>query len=284
MVAAAVITVMVTQLSLRPHRPAQQAILTVTMVLSKTLILPSLVKVNVVDCCVGNQACLSFTGKVCKDGKSCMGDFACWQAKIPSGVVNSCKGSYACKEAGSTGVVGRLVNSCHGEKACDFLGGSSGTIGDVYDSCIGKYSCKFGAYTNAIVGNVTMSCTGENACYKVGWKGTVGNMVNSCTGTSACAQFAFMGKAGALQDSCVGDYSCKEAGTFSGSIGDMAMSCNSYKACFQAGTTAAGAIISNLNTCCSTGAEVCKKATEATLPADCHPDVSTVNRMRSVVC
>ena len=62
----------------------------------------------------------------------------------------------------------------------------------------------------------------------------------------------------------------------------MAMSCNYYKACFQAGTTAVGAIISNLNTCCSTGVEVCKKATEATLPADCHPDVSTVNLMRSV--
>ena len=71
-------------------------------------------------CCVddgGDDACVGFTGKVCKDG-SCNGYKACENANISS-VVNSCVGRSACVKAGYLGgSIGNIVDSCKYEAAC----------------------------------------------------------------------------------------------------------------------------------------------------------------------
>lgn len=69
-------------------------------------------------CCVGQEACRQFTGKVCRDG-SCGGSNACVRATIPW-VVNSCtsnsaSGGSACFQAGAEKTnIGAMVNSCQG--------------------------------------------------------------------------------------------------------------------------------------------------------------------------
>jgi len=215
------------------------------------------------NCCVGSYACWKFTGKVCKDGNSCNGKVACSEATIYS-VVNSCIGYQACIRAGfDGGKIGKMVKFARG-----------GQVGDVVDSCIGKYSCKFAAYRGS-VGNITMSCAATYGCYSVAMQGTAGNIVNSCNDDKACSMLARYGDVGDIQDSCVGKFSCFQGAASGGMIGDIMMSCNYETACYQAGKNAAGAITSNVKNCCNTAAEVCKYATEATLPADCR-DVSTV--------
>jgi len=65
----------------------------------------------------GDDACVGFTGKVCKDG-SCNGYKACENANISS-VVNSCVGRSACVKAGYLGgSIGNIVDSCKYEAAC----------------------------------------------------------------------------------------------------------------------------------------------------------------------
>ena len=59
-----------------------------------------------------DDACSGFTGKVCMDGKSCNGKYACWNAYIPS-----------------------VVNSCIGDEACYKAGGDGGSVGNVNDLC-----------------------------------------------------------------------------------------------------------------------------------------------------
>jgi hypothetical protein len=68
-------------------------------------------------CCDGDQSCDEFTGKVCKDGVSCMGDYACYYATIPS-VIGSCNGIKACYYAGYEGTVGSMHSSCLDNGAC----------------------------------------------------------------------------------------------------------------------------------------------------------------------
>jgi hypothetical protein len=54
------------------------------------------------------DACVGFTGKVCKDGISCTGIEGCNYARIPH-VANSCSGEKACKNVGNQGLVRELV-------------------------------------------------------------------------------------------------------------------------------------------------------------------------------
>ena len=90
-------------------------------------------------CCVGdvvgNDVCYIFTGKVCKDGMSCMGGYACREGNIQQ-VVNSCNGYKACAYAGRMGVVESMVSSCYGELACDGLG-SKVRVGTLNKACVG---------------------------------------------------------------------------------------------------------------------------------------------------
>jgi hypothetical protein len=162
------------------------------------------------NCCVGTSACDGLTGKVCKDG-SCNATGACLRANL-SFVVNSCKGTNACRFAGSNkgtadGMVGGIVNSCTGLGSCSFLGGDGGVVGKIQDSCTQNYSC-----------------------FNTGYQGTVGNIQQSCNST----------------------YSCFDAGSYAGSIGNITSSCIANKSCFKAGKLAASAISSSLKDCCNT--------------------------------
>ena len=95
-------------------------------------------------CCVGYEACVHFTGKVCRDGScSNWGWDACGFATIPV-VINSCKGStWTCIHAGGEdGSVGNMINSCNGYRACEDLG-DGGAVGNITNSCNGQRSCAF---------------------------------------------------------------------------------------------------------------------------------------------
>lgn len=93
-------------------------------------------------CCVGTDACLNFTGSVCKDSKSCSGTDSCKNANIAY-VFNSCNGFRACDEAGLEGYVGNVTNSCNDRRSCNGAGRNGGSIGVISSSCNnGYYACK----------------------------------------------------------------------------------------------------------------------------------------------
>ena len=93
-------------------------------------------------CCVGTEACLNFTGSLCKDMTSCSGFRACKNAKITS-VFNSCNGRRACDEAGLEGYVGNVTNSCNDPRTCNGAARNGGYIGEISSSCNdGNYNCK----------------------------------------------------------------------------------------------------------------------------------------------
>jgi hypothetical protein len=143
------------------------------------------------DCCVGNNACSGFTGKLCKDG-SCTGAWACTFASIPS-VVNSCKGNYACYNTGYYGYVGTISTSCHGIDACCYLG-TYGDAGNVMDSCTSYQACDSVAY-KGYIGHLTSSCKNANyACKGAGsptnGTGTIPYDLQNCCndGDSICIE------------------------------------------------------------------------------------------------
>ena len=214
------------------------------------------------DCCsYGDQnACIGFTGKVCKDG-SCNGAEACRSANIPL-VVNSCIGYNACVLAGSDGgSIGNVNGSCNGERACAWLGSYNGQVGNVINSCHGGQACISTASKGGTIGSITNSCYGFNACPNLGdTYGDVGNLLNSCNGKGACEWAAVYGgsidgmtgscsdnyacydlggrkgKVGFVTDSCTGENSCMDAGFERGSIGSISQSCTAENACLYAGS------------------------------------------------
>ena len=132
-------------------------------------------------CCGGTKACDLFTGNICKDKYSCMGEEACYDATIPI-VVKSCSG---------------------GDKACWKVGRipacAANTVGNFINSCIGEKSCYQVAY-------------GDRA------GSGVGNLINSCTAGEACRDMGRDGKGGIitsdLKDCCTTGRSCFEYGEF----------------------------------------------------------------------
>merc|ERR1712238_172739 len=69
-------------------------------------------------CCSGTDACTDFTGIVCRDKRSCMGEEACKGATIDA-VVNACKKDYACTEAGSASAISPgIYDCCNKEQEC----------------------------------------------------------------------------------------------------------------------------------------------------------------------
>jgi hypothetical protein len=181
------------------------------------------------------DACIGFTGKVCKDQVSCVGYDACRYATIPSGVVKSCKGLRACYAVGySFGKIGKIVDSCIGYEACISTARFYGSVGDITGSCYGDYACFRLGRTSARVGNVFKSCLGDHACENLGWKyGTVGDLSNACTASKACYQGAKYGGAiGSITGSCTDEYSCYFLG-HTGKVGDLTNACSAYKACYE---------------------------------------------------
>jgi hypothetical protein len=225
-------------------------------------------------CCIDEDACKYFTGKVCKDG-SCNGDFSCYEAHIDF-VVNSCKGDESCANVGDDGgTVGIIVNSCSYGAACEYLG-YAGTVGYVKDSCNEYKACAKLGYIGT-VGNIKGSCNGYEACKNVAGMsgGSTGYLTSSCNGKRACTNLGYYGTAGNVKDSCNSDYSCKGvAFDIGGSIGDILSSCNNESACKNAGYDVNSDIFSSLNNCCSTTVSECEGASEATLPAQCKGAVS----------
>jgi hypothetical protein len=193
-------------------------------------------------CCVGSKeypnACEGFTGKICKDGKSCMGLNACSNGTITS-VVNGCYGQLACYYGM---ILKSVVNGCNGTEAC-----ANGKIESVVSGCNGENACAL-AYIESIVNG----CNGFLTCTNAG---RVGGIVSS------------------IQNSCNGYLACNGVGIGNGgSIGSILKSCNAIKACYVAGGIsnygATGPITSNLKTCCIKPYK-CNSVNETTLPKNC---------------
>ena len=181
------------------------------------------------DCCVVNNDCSTFTGKVCRDG-SCdgtnrntgSGAGACASANIPEGVIDSCRGDSACvllggESSAGVGAVGRVESSCHGDRSCNAINFNfrpvPGKVGNLLKSCHGDLSCEgLGAYLNdpssGPVGDVIFSCHGYGSCVGVGVDGAVGNIFHSCHDNTACTLMAYGGIVGDLAYSCRGREAC----------------------------------------------------------------------------
>lgn len=142
------------------------------------------------NCCkapsIYSLACWHFTGKICKDG-SCYGFASCYRATIPL-VVNSCKGSqkscyranipsvvnscnggaaecYRAGQAPSLGV-GNMINSCHGDQACEDIAREGGSIGSLTNSCKASQACRRAGKTavGAITSNLNDCCNTPSGC------------------------------------------------------------------------------------------------------------------------
>lgn len=229
-----------------------------------------------------------FTGKVCKDGKSCNGFIACKRAVIPF-VMNSCIGDLSCSYAGYNGTVGNVTNSCEGRESCKNLGRDGVSVGNVYASC------KYGEFPYAAscgnlgrsgkVGSVEFSCQGSAACTYLGRSGTVGNVANSCqgglgscyklgdgntlmgnvnascNGEKACGLLGWNGMGvGNIENSCTGKQPCTELG-ISGKVGSIVNSCTTTTACASLGRNGT---VGGLENSCN-GENACESAGTGTL-------------------
>jgi len=87
-------------------------------------------------CCVGEFACDKFTGTVCKDGVSCNGYDACFNANI-STVVQGCNGESACTQSN----IGGVINACNDRYACKWAGKDSAIVTELADCCNREYEC-----------------------------------------------------------------------------------------------------------------------------------------------
>ena len=242
------------------------------------------------DCCKGFDdngdpvdACIGFTGKVCKDG-SCNGYKACVDATIPS-VVNSCKdreacyyahagsdggsiksmvdscnGKYACNRVAMfDGTIGNIIGSCNEDHACASAAFFVGTIGNIIGSCNDRYACNDAAFLYGSIGDITESCIGSFACYQLGQNyGKVGNVVKSCLGKSACKDAAqYNGLIGSISGSCTADYSCHYLGETVGTVGVLSGSCTAEFSCLSL-ATGGGKLGDVKDSCSAFGA--CEKA------------------------
>jgi hypothetical protein len=191
-------------------------------------------------CCTSTvfpyDACVGFTGKVCKDGKSCNGFRACEEATIPY-VVNSCIGDLSCTAAGQGGLIGSITDSCEGYRACIVAAYFGGSVGSITSSCNGYDACNFLGYNHGKVGNVVDSCFGDGACENGGaYFGSTGSITSSCDGENACFGLgSHVGAVGNVNNACTATYSCYNGGADGGIIGNIANSCTSKRSCASLG-------------------------------------------------
>jgi len=156
------------------------------------------------DCCTGDLACDGFTGSVCKDGASCIGDKSCFFAVV-SDIVQGCNGTKACYGAGYGGIVNEIVNSCIGDYSCGYAAAYGGFIGSIQDSCVGYLTCYAAGqgdnpYDNCAdggqggnIGFIQDSCLGDKSCYRTGKCGVIGSIQDSCVGLETCQYAAYEG-------------------------------------------------------------------------------------------
>ena len=205
-------------------------------------------------CCDGDEACAGFTGQVCKDGYSCIGDSSCENANIES-VVNGCYDYMACYAA----IITSVVDGCHGNYSCTGAAYFGGSIIEIVDSCYGTKACMAAAagycYENndecdytlpgGSIGIIHGSCVGDYSCYYAAHiKGSVDEIMNSCHGHSACESIAvgahgggevyYESSIGTIDGSCIGNFSCQYASYEGGDITEIVNSCNHTNACSSA--------------------------------------------------
>ena len=208
------------------------------------------------ECCVGDftnpdtgvttNACDGFSGRVCKDGNSCIGEQACFRAYIRS-VISGCKGDGACFYASydSPTYIEKVHSSCNGFRACDGAADYGGFIDYIVDSCQGDYACTYLANEYGSVSKVRYSCIEDNSCFAAAlFGGTINEIVFSCDGEYSCAYAAFGryydnvgayggGRIGGIEDSCYGFKSCMYAAELGGSIGYITFfSCSGDYSCY----------------------------------------------------
>ncbi|KAL9188881.1 hypothetical protein ACHAXT_011371 [Thalassiosira profunda] len=147
-------------------------------------------------CCEGDRACANFTGALCQDGLTCMGNRSCCYANI-SYVITGCFGYESCYKAGyDGGEIKEVVEGCRGDSACRFAAAYGGYIEKI------DYSCRDGAETcyklaacnstdqncGSYVSKVVSSCSGGNeACFQAAFDGgVIDSIENGCNNVTAC--------------------------------------------------------------------------------------------------
>jgi len=218
------------------------------------------------ECCSGEKACDSFTGRVCKDSVSCQGNYSCAYAYIDY-IHQGCDEYKSCYGAGS-GYEGypieKVQNGCRGESAC-YAAGFEGNINEIVNGCEGFGACAYAAagYTDyygyytyrGSIGTIRDSCSGNSTCYKAGFGGNIGEIVNGCEGFKACAYAAGYGSIGTISDSCKDRDACYQAG-YDGNINEIENSCQGDYGCFFAGY---GGSIGTIRDSCKGGAGACDR-------------------------
>lgn len=201
------------------------------------------------------DACEGFTGKVCMDTNSCIGERACEDANIlsPAVMVMSCKGDYACfKAASKGGSIGSITDSCNADYACYYAAAYGGSIRSMSDSCNGYKACNYAAAYGGSTGSIIGSCNiYDFSCFYLGYRyGNVGDVVNSCDGINSCREIAaYGGTIGSITESCIGLYACYGLGERGGTVGNVNSACTDGFSCFYGG--ADRGVIGNIANSCS---------------------------------
>lgn len=220
-------------------------------------------------CCIGTDACTTFTGLICRDviSPSCSGPDACKDATIGS-VLKSCVGPRACENAGRYGgSIGSMEGSCGQVGACLGIASNGGSIQEIYNSCFGSQACRYLA-TDGVVGKVSNSCVGKNSCFAV----------------AGYNSYAYSGYGGeitlGISGSCNALSACQFTASDGGYLKFIKDSCNSQQACLNLATQAPSIKTKGkdtnrkcINNCCSNESQACAELlqnnTVDDLPADC---------------
>ena len=195
------------------------------------------------------NACIRFTGKVCRDGSCSGGNNACNKANVGE-IINGCQGKMSCSMVGwirytsdnpnEANPVPRIHNSCRSsDTACASMATGSGRgytakpgneVGNIINSCNGNSDPDATDHLDPTYGTAQCANMGER------W-GTIGDVVNSCTGDQACALVsregteAYPSTVGNILGSCHGFFPCSELVRNGAVVGDIVDSCNSRYAC-----------------------------------------------------
>jgi len=206
-------------------------------------------------CCAGplfygGGPCKGYTGRVCKDGKSCFGERACLNANI-----------------------NMIVEGCSGEMSCMVAGFRGGVVEKVIKSCWGKEACGAAAYVGGFVGTILNSCQQDGAC----WEAAACTLSNPNCGSNITE----------ITSSCNGRGTCFDTASRGGAVDAIVNACNADGACSGAGKGEGNTIPSGIKNCCNAedecdeecentaGERLCETPTEATLPEACRSSLAS---------
>eukprot|EP00581_Thalassiosira_minuscula_P008640 CAMPEP_0183708972 /NCGR_PEP_ID=MMETSP0737-20130205/5122_1 /TAXON_ID=385413 /ORGANISM="Thalassiosira miniscula, Strain CCMP1093" /LENGTH=293 /DNA_ID=CAMNT_0025936951 /DNA_START=279 /DNA_END=1160 /DNA_ORIENTATION=+ len=148
-------------------------------------------------CCAGQNACDDFSGLVCRDRKSCMGDDSCRGANVDL-VAKSCRGNGACLHAGAGyGTIKLMDQSCIGNGACHYMA-FAGEVQEVNQGCNADNACNGAAKNNANgIAMIRSACNGVGSCTYLAGSENVGggydgggdqiSMEECCNSVGSCA-------------------------------------------------------------------------------------------------